>query len=87
MLRLADFKGLEIEEIKLKMKDVIYGKQSFDWSELKREYFRIYNQDFLNHIEKLVNPNKKEESNLNLYLSDGNIHFKHETDYILEKIK
>lgn len=87
MLRLADFKGLEIEEIKLKMKDVIYGKQSFDWSELKREYFRIYNQDFLNHIEKLVNPNKKEESNLNLYLSDGNIHFKHETDYIFGKDK
>ena len=61
MLKIEDFKGLGLNEIKLKMKDVFAGTEEFDWKGFDKEYREINNISLFEEFNKNVDNDKKIE--------------------------
>ena len=70
MLKIEDFKGLGLNEIKLKMKDVFAGTEEFDWKGFDKEYREINNISLFEEFNKNVESVNKKEDDFNLILEN-----------------
>ena len=70
MLKIEDFKGLGLNEIKLKMKDVFAGTEEFDWKGFDKEYRETNNISLFEEFNKNVESVNKKEDDFNLILEN-----------------